>query len=140
MKTKTNTYSYDLRHFNFCLSGEVNSESESQTGNSGSEDNSQQASVDKDTGKNNTTAFVNGPSTPNSDRVPTPSKEVSIFLCYIIAHATISRILMTNHCTIYQFHFISVYLNESQSKIVNQYFEINFHHLKSKVIEKVLHI
>lgn len=108
MKTKTNTYSYDLRHFKFRLSGEVNSESESQTGNSGSEDNSQQASVDKDTGKNNTTAFVNGPSTPNSDRVPTPSKEVSIFLCYIIAHATISRILMTNHCTIPISFYISL--------------------------------
>lgn len=99
MKTKTRFYFHDLRHINFCLSGEVNSESESQTGNSGSEDNSQQVSVDKDTGKNNTTAFVNGPSTPNSDRVPTPSKEVSIFFSYI-AHATISRILMTSHCTI----------------------------------------
>lgn len=54
-----------------------NSESESQTGNSGSEDN---GSVMKDAGKNNTTTSINGPMTPNSltgsDRVPTPSKEV----------------------------------------------------------------
>uniref|UniRef100_A0A1B6EVJ9 Chromatin modification-related protein MEAF6 n=1 Tax=Cuerna arida TaxID=1464854 RepID=A0A1B6EVJ9_9HEMI len=65
--------------------GEANSESESQTGNSGSEDNVLQAVPAKDTGKNNTVVTplaTNGPMTPtslngsNSERVPTPSKEV----------------------------------------------------------------
>ncbi|XP_054265130.1 chromatin modification-related protein MEAF6 [Macrosteles quadrilineatus] len=59
--------------------GEPNSESESQTGNSGSEDNVLPLGPAKDTGKNNTTPSVNGPMTPNSMNIvpgsPTSSKE-----------------------------------------------------------------
>lgn len=73
----------------FCLfTADHNSESESQTGNSGSEDNTNQTVPAKDTGKNNTTVHNNGTVAMNTlntvngsvDKTSsgTPSKEAKI--------------------------------------------------------------